>query len=419
MPRPGNRSDTSTPAALAGDGGEGADAEAAAATIEPAAAAVDEGEDAGRAAWLESVKTGLAQQLQTQLTEHLQAAQVQQAVLFQHMLTQQNQEVAAALQRHSEAPAALQQPPPAPPHAAREGASIEADSVLQQQTPPVVADRIQPPPALASLLDGGSLPPPPKLGLASPRSATSSKASLADTDKAADIESTLALAIGIEDQTLRHNPHVSSLSTELWRITSELQKEKKLDTGELNQFNTIVGAARCLLRLRASYAFDDDNDEGMRDVLERCRRDIARIHVRADPLLKTKEQAEQVFLAACAKRDSGLGDNAIAGVSVCMPEIAEILTKMRRDHAERPKIFDRPVRKDDDDDKQGGAKQAKDAAKQAKDAADALRARDKKIGELAKALRDNNITMPPRKTAGAATKTKDKSKDKDDGAAGP
>ena len=56
MPRAGNRSDTSTPAALAGDGGEGADAEAAAATIEPAAAAVDEGEDAERAAWLESLR---------------------------------------------------------------------------------------------------------------------------------------------------------------------------------------------------------------------------------------------------------------------------------------------------------------------------------------------------------------------------
>lgn len=153
----------------------------------------------------------------------------------------------------------------------------------------------------------------------------------------------------------------------------------------------------------------------MREVLERCRRDIARIHVRADPLLKTKEQAEQVFLAACAKRDSGLGDNAIAGVSVCMPEIAEILTKMRRDHAERPKIFDRTVRKDDDDDKQASAKQAKDAAKHA----DALKVRDKKIGELAKALRDNNIKLPPRKTAGAATKTKDKSTDKADGAAGP
>ena len=154
----------------------------------------------------------------------------------------------------------------------------------------------------------------------------------------------------------------------------------------------------------------------MREVLERCRRDIARIHVRADPLLKTKEQAEQVFLAACAKRDSGLGDNAIAGVSVCMPEIAEILTKMRRDHAERPKIFDRPVRKDDDDDKQASAKVTKDAAKQA---ADALKSRDKKIGELAKALRDNGIAMPPRKTAGAATKTKDRSKDKEDGAARP
>ena len=51
--------------------------------------------------------------------------------------------------------------------------------------------------------------------------------------------------------------------------------------------------------------------------------------------------------------------------------------------------------------------------------ADALKVRDKKIGELAKALRDNNIKLPPRKTAGAATKTKDKSTDKADGAAGP
>jgi hypothetical protein len=253
-------------------------------------------------------------------------------------------------------------------------------------------------------------------------SPAASVTSAADTDAAriADIQTTLTKAIGNADPTLRCDPTTCNLSTELWRVTTTLLRDKKLDAGELSQFNTIIGAARCFLRLLEAYSFDQENDDAIGEILERCTRDIMRIHIRASPLLKTKEQAEQLYLAACAKRDGVSGDNAIAGVAVCMPEMAEIHAKLQRDFVERGnKLFQRAGRKarsDDDDDDEDDAKK-KAADKQAKHAAE-IKARDRKIGDLTRYLRENNLPLPPKAAKKTGTATKGgKSKDREPAAA--
>ena len=146
-----------------------------------------------------------------------------------------------------------------------------------------------------------------------------------------------------------------------------------------------------------------------------------RIHIRASPLLQTKDQAEQLYLAACAKRDGVSGENAIAGVAICMPEMAEIHAKLQRDFVERGnKLLQRTGRKarsDDDDEEDDDVK--KKAAKQTADKhAAELKARDRRIGELTLALRDNDLPLPPKAAKKNGTATKGgKSKDREPAAA--
>ena len=100
-------------------------------------------------------------------------------------------------------------------------------------------------------------------------SPAASVTSAADTDAAriADIQTTLTKAIGNADPTLRCDPTTCNLSTELWRVTTNLLRDKKLDAGELSQFNTIIGAARCFLRLLEAYSFDQENDDAIGEIL--------------------------------------------------------------------------------------------------------------------------------------------------------
>ena len=357
-----------------------------------------------QAAWLASAQNQLAQKLSHQLAQSLAHSQQAQQLWLQQAMNANNQ------QQQQQLLAAIAQQQTASGAAPRIAGAAPATGAA---TPARVASHI-PPGANSSVQQ--------LLGQSSPTSPRGSVTSAADTDSAriADIQTTLAKAIGNADPTLRCDPTTCNLSTELWRVTTNLLRDKKLDAGELSQFNTIIGAARCFLRLLGAYSFDQENDDAIGEILERCTRDIMRIHIRASPLLKTKEQAEQLYLAACAKRDGVSGDNAIAGVAVCMPEMAEIHAKLQRDFVERGnKLFQRAGRKarsDDDDDDDDDAKK-KAADKQAKHAAE-IKARDRKIGDLTRYLRENNLPLPPKAAKKTGTATKGgKSKDREPAAA--
>jgi len=351
----------------------------------PAPPALPEGD---AAAWLANAQQQIALQLSHQLAQSL--AHSQQALATNNQ--QQQQQLLTAIAQLQPAAGAAPTPTMGAATSTRPPHTLLAADMSAQQF--LGIDQAQGSPA-------------------------ASVTSAADTDPAriADIQTTLAKAIGNADPTLRCDPTTCNLSTELWRVTTNLLKEKKLDAGELSQFNTIIGAARCFLRLLEAYSFDQEHDDAIGEILERCTRDIMRIHIRASPLLKTKEQAEQLYLAACAKRDGVSGDNAIAGVAVCMPEMAEIHAKLQRDFVERGnKLFKRAGRKarsDDDDDDEDDAKQKVDKQKADKHAAD-IKARDRRIGELTRYFKDNNVPLPPKAAKKTGTATKGgKSKDRE------
>jgi hypothetical protein len=363
----------------------------------PAPPALPEGD---AAAWLANAQQQIALQLSHQLAHSLaQNQQTQQLWMQQALATnnqQQQQQLLTAIAQLQPAAGAAPTPTMGAATSTRPPHTLLAADLSAQQF--LGIDQAQGSPA-------------------------ASVTSAADTDPAriADIQTTLAKAIGNADPTLRCDPTTCNLSTELWRVTTNLLRDKKLDAGELSQFNTIIGAARCFLRLLEAYSFDQENDDAIGEILERCTRDIMRIHIRASPLLKNKEQAEQLYLAACAKRDGVSGDNAIAGVAVCMPEMAEIHAKLQRDFVERGnKLFKRAGRKarsDDDDDDEDDAKQKVDKQKADKHAAD-IKARDRRIGELTRAFREHNLPLPPKATKKTGTATKGgKSKDREPAAA--
>ena len=392
-----------------GEEGEADEVEAEAAVLAPPAApappALPEGD---AAAWLANAQQQIALQLSHQLALSLAQNQQSQQMWLQQALATNNQ------QQQQQLLAAIAQLQPA------EGAAPATRTAGTGAAPAIGAatGTRAPNSLLAADLSAQQF-----LGIDQAQgSPAASVTSAADTDAArvADIQTTLAKAIGNADQTLRCDPTTCNLSTELWRVTTTLLRNKKLDAGELSQFNTIIGAARCFLRLLETYSFDQESDDAIGEILERCTRDIMRIHIRASPLLKTKEQAEQLYLAACAKRDGVSGDNAIAGVAVCMPEMAEIHAKLQRDFVERGnKLFQRAGRKarsDDDDDDEDDAKK-KAADKQAKHAAE-IKARDRKIGDLTRYLRENNLPLPPKAAKKTGTATKGgKSKDREPAAA--
>lgn len=221
-----------------------------------------------------------------------------------------------------------------------------------------------------------------------------------------NIETVLATALGEQDPSLQWDASVSYFSTELWRITQALVRDKKLDTSECFQLNTIVGAARMLLHLRATHsaAMSDDDLGALDDILERCSRDVCRVHLRFDPLVKSKDDAEKIFSAAVAKRDKDTSIGALGGVPVTIPEVQEILARMRRDQAE--KVFAKPEerrRQDRKDFEEGSEKQDKSATSSAKQRdlqADRKR-QAQKITELTKFIKAQGLE-PPKKDAGAA-----------------
>ena len=154
-----------------------------------------------------------------------------------------------------------------------------------------------------------------------------------------------------------------------------------------------------LLHLRTTHS--DDMSE---DLLDRCSRDICRVHVRFDPLVKSKEDAEKIFSAAVAKSDKDTSISALGGVPVTIPEVQEILARMRRDQDE--KVFAKPEesrRQDRKDFEEGSKKQDKSAASSAKqrDLQAYLKHQAQKITELTKFIKDQGLE-PPKKDACAA-----------------
>ena len=161
-----------------------------------------------------------------------------------------------------------------------------------------------------------------------------------------------------------------------------------------------------LLHLRATHsaAMSDDDLGALDDILERCSRDVCRVHLRFDPLVKSKDDAEKIFSAAVAKRDKDTSIGALGGVPVTIPEVQEILARMRRDQAE--KVFAKPEerrRQDRKDFEEGSEKQDKSATSSAKQRdlqADRKR-QAQKITELTKFIKAQGLE-PPKKDAGAA-----------------
>ena len=390
-----------------GEEGEADEVEAEAAVLAPPAApappALPEGD---AAAWLANAQQQIALQLSHQLAHSLAQNQQTQQLWLQQALATNNQ------QQQQQLLTAIAQLQPA-------AGAAPAERTAGTPTMGAATSTRPPHTLLAADLSAQQF-----LGIDQAQgSPAASVTSAADTDAAriADIQTTLAKAIGNADQTLRCDPTTCNLSTELWRVTTTLLRNKKLDAGELSQFNTIIGAARCFLRLLETYSFDQESDDAIGEILERCTRDIMRIHIRASPLLKTKEQAEQLYLAACAKRDGVSGENAIAGVAICMPEMAEIHAKLQRDFDERcNKLLQRTGRKarsDDDDEEDDDVKKKADKQTADKHAAE-LKSRDKKIGELVRALREHDLPLPPKAAKKNGTATKGgKSKDREPAAA--
>ena len=282
--------------------GEADEAEAEAAGPAPPAAPAPPAlllAEGDAAAWLANAQQQIAIQLSHQLAHSLAQSQQSQQLWLQQALATNNQQ---QQQQLLTAIAQLQPAAGAAP-AARTAGIPTMGAATSTRSPHTL---------LAADLSAQQF-----LGIDQAQEApAASVTSAADTDAAriADIQTTLTKAIGNADPTLRCDPTTCNLSTELWRVTTNLLRDKKLDAGELSQFNTIIGAARCFLRLLEAYSFDQENDDAIGEILERCTRDIMRIHIRASPLLKTKEQAEQLYLAACAKRDGVSGDNAIAAL---------------------------------------------------------------------------------------------------------
>ena len=161
-----------------------------------------------------------------------------------------------------------------------------------------------------------------------------------------------------------------------------------------------------LLHLRAQHSatMSEDDLGALDDILERCSRDVCRVHLRFDPLVKTKDDAEKIFSAAVAKRDKDTSIGALGGVPVTIPEVQEILARMRRDQAE--KVFAKPEerrRQDRKDFEEGSEKQDKSATSSAKQRdlqADRKR-QAQKITELTKFIKAQGLE-PPKKDAGAA-----------------
>jgi hypothetical protein len=129
------------------------------------------------------------------------------------------------------------------------------------------------------------------------------------------IETVLATALGEQDASLQWDVLVCYFSTELCRITQALVRDKKLDDSEGQQLNTMVGAARMLLHLRTAHsaAMSEDDLGALDDILEHCSRDVCRIHVWFDPLVKSKEDAEKIFSAAVSKRDKDTSIEKLGG----------------------------------------------------------------------------------------------------------
>ena len=238
-----------------------------------------------------------------------------------------------------------------------------------------------------------------------------------------DIETVLATALGTMDPSLRWDPAACYCSTELWSILQALKSDKKLDVSECFQLNTIVGGARTLIHLRVTHgqAFSEDDLGAVDDILERCSRDLCRIHVRSDPLVKTKEDAERIFGATIAKRDKETSVGALGGVPITLPEVQEILTRIRRDQAEKVFVHPNDRLRQDRQDANERAKGATPATPKGgdRDPAPELKRQAQKILELTKFIKSQGLEAPKKEASAAGSRSQKKMAAAADDAAAP
>lgn len=341
--------------------------------------------------WLPALYASLSQQLATSLAASEDAARArleqQAADQLARTTAQQQQLEKRAADQLAQATALQQQ------------LDLSLQRFAQQQAASVAQSAPGPPFPAAANAD--VFPQPQAQAPRDDASIAGSAASHAST--AEDIDTILGTALGTPDPSLRWDPAACYCSTELWRILQTLKSDKKLDVSECHQLNTIVGAARILIHLRGRHGhlFPEDDVLGIDDILERCSRDLCRIHVRSDPLVKTKEDAERIFGAAIAKRDKETSVGALGGVPITLPEVQEILARMRRDQAEKVFVHPNERRRQDRADVDDRAKAPPPPKGSERDAAADRKRQAQKITELTKFIKAAGLE-PPKKEAGAA-----------------